>query len=131
MNHDNENDLEADIRRCPWFMEKLKTESYAQNLYAAMCNRRLQKIDVIPILKDEYWTASWRGAGGIIAGLRDCGEDYIDWYCSGIGGVAFSYDNDEDWLAEKRYVPEGTVTEEIEHDLAQIGWRSLPYPDEE
>ena len=131
MTHRLKHDLERDFRNSPELMQKIQKEYYAQNLYAAMCNMRWQKIEVIPILKDEYWSASWRGAGGIVADLRNCGEDYIDWYCSGMGGVAFSYDNDEDWMAEKRYVPEGTVTEEIEYDLRQIGWQPSPWPDKE
>lgn len=124
-------DLEDEISNTPWIMEKIQREYYAQNLYAAWCNMRWQKLDVIPILKDQYWSASWRAAGGIIARLRNKGEDYMDYYCSGMGGVV-SYDGEEDEriMAEKRFVPEGTVTEEIEYDLRQIGWQPAPWPDD-
>ena len=128
MNHD----MAADMQNGAWFVEKCQQDYYAQNLYAAMCNMRWQRLEVIPILKDEYWSASWRGAGGIVADLRNCGETYMDWYCSGITG-ALSYDTTEDerWMAEKRYVPEGTVTEEIEYDLRQLGWQPVGYPSDE
>lgn len=124
-------DMSKDIAATPWIMEKLQKDYYAQNLYAAICNMRWQKLDVMPILKNEYWTASWRAAGGIVAELRNCGEDYIDWYCSGMGGIV-NYDADENelWMEEKRYVAEGTVTDEIEYDLRQIGWQPSPWPDD-
>jgi hypothetical protein len=44
--------------------------------------------------------------------------DYIDWYCSGIGAGLGNGDED----GTKGYVSEGTVTEEIEQDLKQLGW---------
>lgn len=125
-------DMATDMQNCAWFVEKCKQDHYAQNLYAAMCNMRWQRLEVIPILKDEYWSASWRGAGGIVAELRDCGESYMDWYCSGMTG-ALSYDatEDEEFMAAHRYVPEGTVTEEIEYDLRQLGWQPIAYPSDE
>ena len=128
MNHD----MAADMQNCACLVEKCKQDYYAQNLYAAMCNMRWQRLEVIPILKDEYWSASWRGAGGIVADLRNCGETYMDWYCSGItGGLSYDTTEDERWMAEKRYVPEGTVTEEIEYDLRQLGWQPVGYPSDE
>jgi hypothetical protein len=45
--------------------------------------------------------------------------DYIDWYCSGMGGLT-SYDPDEGRYAG--YVTESTVTEEIKLDLERLGW---------
>ena len=54
--------------------------------------------------------------------------DYIDWYCSGIGGgdEPDVYDAGPD-LKRKGYVPEGTVTEEIAQDLKQLGWIPVEY----
>ena len=79
-----ENDLEYDLRSTDWILEKARTrDDYAQNIYAALCNMRWQKLDVIPILKDQYWSCSWRSAGGIVADMLGKG-DYIDWYCSGM-----------------------------------------------
>jgi hypothetical protein len=94
-----------------------ESDTYAQNLYAAMCNRDFIKNDVWPVLKNETWSCSWRHAGGIIADMRKQG-DYIDWYCSGIGdGLG---NGDEDGV--KGYVPEGVVTDEIYKDLKELGW---------
>ena len=81
----SDHDLEQDIRTCAWMMQKVRdSENDAQNLYAAMCNNVFQKNEVWPKLKDEYWSCSWRSAGGLISRLRNEG-DYMDWYCSGIG----------------------------------------------
>lgn len=126
----NAPDLVDDIRKTDWLMEKIRSkESYAQNLYAAMCNTRWQHRSLWPVLKEEHWTISWRGAGGIIADLLGKG-DYLDWYCSGMGGLA-AYDIDpEEWAASTGYVPEGTVTKEIEQDLYSINWIHSEWPED-
>ena len=126
-------DLEEDLWRSDEFLHKIRTrKDYAQNVYAAMCNMRWQPADVFPILKDEYWTCSWRCAGGIVADFRKAGEDYMDWYCSGMGGIG-GYDDDEEQtveegLAKNKYVPEGVVTDEIREDFATLGWHPSPWP---
>ena len=118
-------DLEQDIRTCAWMMQKVRErENYAQNLYAAMCNNVFQRNEVWPRLKNEYWSCSWRSAGGLIARLRNEG-DYMDWYCSGIGGLG-----NGDEIGVKGYVPESVVTDEIRQDLFAIGWTVDPYPDQ-
>lgn len=110
------NNLEYDLRTTDWILEKARnSKAYAQNLYAAMCNRDFQKKDVLPILKDETWNCSWRYAGGIIAHMRQEG-DYIDWYCSGIN------DDASDGVYANGYVQEGIVTEEIRQDLLKLNW---------
>ena len=82
------NNLEYDLRSTKWICDKAKaSESYAQNIYAAMCNQSWQRNDVWPLLKGETYSCSWRYAGGIIADMREEG-DYMDWYCSGMGGFA-------------------------------------------
>jgi hypothetical protein len=126
-----ENNLEWDLRTTRWVIEKCRVDSYAQNLYAALCNMRWQKRDVLPILKGEYWSCSWRSAGGIVADLQGKG-DYIDWYCSGIGGgdEPEVYQEAHD-LQRKKFVPEGTVTDEIENDLYILGWVPSEWPDDE
>ena len=127
-------DLVEDIRNSPEIMAKIRAEdgSYAQNLYAAWCNMQWCKRELWPVLKEEYWTASWRGAGGIVADLRNKGEDYMSYYCSGMGGVA-TYDEKEgdEYMKEMKYVPEGEVTDEILNDLDSIGWFPVPYKDED
>jgi hypothetical protein len=127
------NDLEHDITATAWFCEKIRTsDAYAQNLYAAICNMRFMKLDVVPILKDEYWSASWRAAGGIVSRIQGNG-DYMNWYCSGMGGfAALADESDEDAkeLFERLgYVPEGVVTDEIREDLKKIGWIPSEWPD--
>ncbi len=123
-----------DIMDCQWLKDKVRaSDSYAQNLYAAMCNMEWQKRDVMPILKDERWGCSWRSAGGIIAQIQGKG-DYMDWYCSGMGGFAALEDETEEeaqaHFRDKGYVPEGRVTEEIQEDLLKLGWQPVPYNDD-
>ncbi len=115
------NNMEYDLLTNDWILEKVRaSETYAQNLYAAMCNNGFIRLEVIPVLKQEEWGCSWRYAGGIIADMRQEG-DYIDWYCSGIRG-GMSYDEElKDGL-----VPEGCITDEIRNDLQSLGWAVAP-----
>ena len=122
-----ENNMEYDLRTCELMLNKVRnSDTYAQNLYAAICNRQFQKLDVMPVLKDQRWSASWRSAGGIIANMREQG-DYIDWYCSGIGEGLGNGDLD----GTKGYVPESVVTDEIREDLKQLGWIVLDVEDDD
>ena len=100
------------------------SDSYAQNLYAAMCNMTWQSREFWQEMKGETWSCSWRHSGGIIADMREEG-DYIDWYCSGIRN-----DMDPETPAGP-YVPEGVVTEEVELDLNRLGWRPVPWADDD
>ena len=112
------NNMEYDLLTTDWILEKARaSETYAQNLYAALCNNEFQKLDVVPILKEDRWGCSWRYAGGIVADMRQEG-DYINWYCSGIGeGLG-----NGDVTGVKGYVSESVVTEEIMEDLKRLGW---------
>ena len=110
--------LEHDLYNTVWICKKvMEDDTYAQNLYAAMCNVQFQKLEVVPILKEEFWSCSWRYAGAIIANMRGEG-DYLNWYCSGI------------YQDSNGHVPEGTITKEIREDLKKLGWRSLPWEDD-
>jgi hypothetical protein len=126
--------MEEDMHNAGWFVLKVRaSETYAQNLYAAMCNMQFQKLEVLPILKEERWRCSWRASGGIVADLRDEG-DYMNWYCSGMGGVVgeLSGDNEPNGPSipdSSGYVAEGTITEEIRQDLRKLGWVPIPYKD--
>ena len=125
--------LEYDLVTTEWILEKVRnSDSYAQNLYAAMCNNEFLKYtEVWKVLKEESWGCSWRYAGGIIADMQQKG-DYIDWYCSGIKDIGVYAPDQEDkeltkeHLARKeivdRYVGEGCITEEIREDLYKLGW---------
>lgn len=108
----NMDDLEHDLRSCEWIVEKCKkSETYSQNLYTALCNNEFKKINNNLLKTFEninFWSCSWRHAGGIVADLNENG-DYIDWYCSGIGG-------------QEGFFGEGFVTDEIKEDLKKLGW---------
>jgi hypothetical protein len=115
MSHSHfERDLFASTDICT----KIHIESYAQNLYAALCNNTLQHRDSSDVI-----THSWRYAGSLVAELESRNgpvvdyifdahaADYMRWYCSGI----FRSE-------ENRYVEEGFITEEIRSDLYTLGW---------
>jgi len=128
------NNMEYDLLTTDWILDKVRSsDSYAQNLYAAMCNMRFVRKEMFPFLRQDpdkdLWSVSWRCAGGIIADMREEG-DYIDWYCSGIaGGDEPSVYLEGADLKRKNYVPEGIVTEEIEADLLRLGWIPVPWED--
>jgi hypothetical protein len=131
----HKNNLEYDLVTTDWILQKVRTrDDYAQNLYAAMCNNGFIKLDIIPILKQEEWSCSWRYAGGIVADMRQEG-DYIDWYCSGIRNNGdMTKEEEQTWTDEqkarfeitKRYVGEGCITDEIRQDLQRLGWAVAP-----
>lgn len=127
-------DLVEEIRNCPEMMAKIRAEDrrYAQNLYAAWCNMQWCKRSTWPILAEDYWSASWRGSGGIVADLRNKGEDYMDYYCSGMrGGLSFSGAEDTEYFERTGYASEGEVKEEIANDLDKLGWFPVPWDDED
>ena len=60
--------LDNDLMRSKYIANKCKNAIYAQNLYASMCNNWFEKGGI-------KWMTSWRGSGGIVADIRNCGED--------------------------------------------------------
>lgn len=129
---DREHNLEWDLRTTPWILDKARaSDSYAQNIYSALCNQQWISRDIWHQLKEQTWSCSWRHAGGIVADMLGRG-DYIDWYCSGMGGLNQDYDSKEtieDWSKRTGYVPEGLITEEILTDFNRLGWTNKPYDD--
>jgi len=112
--------LEWDLRTSVKLVARVRdSEVYAQNLYAAMCNREFQRNDTWPRLTDQVWSCSWRYAGGVVADMRGEG-DYMDWYCSGIRNDGYQDDTDVAYPAG--FVAEGVVTDEIRADLFELGW---------
>jgi hypothetical protein len=81
-------------------LEAVKDQKTAVDLYRALCNVDWYKNGI-------SWSCSWRSAGGIVAELRDVGEDYMDFYCSG---------------------GEGQVSEKIRALLCNLNW--LPNPED-
>lgn len=114
MNTQNQYNMSQDIKSNFDLTQKIKnSQSYAQNMYAAMCNNNFVKISE----QNNYsWSCSWRSSGRTIADIRGDGTDYADWYCSGMAEMGA--------LAVCGYVPESYITEEIADDLYKIGWRA-------
>jgi hypothetical protein len=137
------NNMEYDLCSTDWMLEKVRSsDSYAQHLYAAMCNNEFQKINldntpenVVEVLTDgpPVWSCSWRHAGGVIADMQQQG-DYINWYCSGSRDTSpmtieeYSNLTEEQRLRyeiTKNYVSESVVTDEIRADLLKLGWKVI------
>jgi hypothetical protein len=93
MQHEEEYDLIEDLHKID--KELLKNKGFAEDLYKALCNIKWCK-------NGEVRALSWRMAGGVVSGLRNEGEDYLDFYCSG---------------------GEGTITEEVGSVLSSLGWK--------
>jgi hypothetical protein len=120
-------DLEQELNECEWLVAKVRNnKTYAQNLYAALCNMQWQKQEIMPVLKDDLWSCTWRYAGGLVARIENQGDDYMGWYCSGMGSGLGNGDKD----GSKGYVGEGFVTDEIKEDLARLGWVPIEWDDD-
>lgn len=104
-------DLADDLYGSAYIKKKCKNDIYAQHLYAGLCNN-------IFIKDDKEWSCSWRSAGAIIADIRRCGEQYIDWYCSGITN-------------RKDLMREGCVSDQVRQDIYNLGWKIKPFDCEE
>ena len=102
-----EPNLEDDLKNSDIITDKCKhSEIYSQNLYAALCNNRF-------FYGNDEWTCSWRYAGAIVSEING-GNDYMDYYCSGITDIG-------------GFVGEGFVTDEVRTDLLKLGWIIKPY----
>jgi hypothetical protein len=77
---------------------------FATNLYRALSNMQWKQKEN----PNNVYACSWRYAGGLVAELRNKGENYLDFYCSG---------------------SEGWVAPEVEKALNKLGWEKLQYPD--
>lgn len=85
------------------FSEKIQDTNFAQKLYDCLCNT----IWYNKINKDIY-SCSFRTAGGIVADLRNKGEDYSDFFCNSFSG-------------------EGAYHKEIYEPLNQSGYQAIQY----
>lgn len=123
MERDVEQEIKANLGLCRRIAE---SETFAQHVYAALCNQQYYPRGVD---EDTYdaWSCTWRYAGGIIADIRnehlhepqnsDIREDYLHWYCSGMGMLVGA-------------VSEGVVTDEVRHIFYTMGWDIVAYPSE-
>jgi hypothetical protein len=99
------------IMKAP-FADKFTSEKYAQKFYAALCNNDLLENS------NPYHSfgLSWRSSGGFVADIRNSltgsGEDYLDWYCSG--------------MVVDGATPEGEIDDEVAEDMRSIGYEFKP-----
>jgi hypothetical protein len=94
-------EFEKLLRQHPWFIEQLKNDDkFACAFYASLCNL------VWSHGGGHLFSGSWRWNGGFVADLREKGESYMDFYCSG---------------------GEGSVKPEVEEAAEKMGFRVLPY----
>lgn len=107
---DHDFDIEQDLYKDEYILERVKEYSYAQALYAALCNNEWIPVDTMQLLRNEGILVSWRYAGGILSRMRGKG-DYMDFYCSG---------------SDEGMVSEGQITKEIRADLFKLGWVPKP-----
>jgi hypothetical protein len=115
-----EHDLEKDLLNSQYIKEKCTNDTYAQNLYAALCNNEFTKNEVVPILKEEVWTLQLEICRGLSSSnTRECGTILI----GTVVELTRGWNNDEpdDW-DETGFMPEGCVTDEIRNDLLHINW---------
>lgn len=102
--------LEKSLRTDPEYLSLLKNEVFACAAYQSFCN------EVYINEHRERFSCSWRYAGGLIAELRDEGEDYIDYYMDFVKGELFDQ------------------TEQHKNTIQQIynrlGWRLLTVEDQ-
>lgn len=76
-----------------------QSETYTQNLYAALCDNFLCSSGVGP---QQF---GWKAAADLASELHGFGH----FYCSGS-------------LGHEGFVPEGEVTDEVRFDLSMLGW---------
>lgn len=90
-------------------VQKLKEDDiFAQNFYAGLCN--IEWYDITD--KSQTSLISWRRSGRLIAQLRDKGETYLDFYCSGS-------------FRDMPYINEGHLTEDVQNMIKSVGYTPM------
>lgn len=104
--------LETDLRRSDLVVHKIRNyESYAQNVYAALCSNDFAPKDMWAILNQFTWNCSWGYAAKMVSEIREVdATDIRRWYLAG----AFHQ--------KEGFVEESIVTDEIRDDLDILGW---------
>lgn len=85
----------------------MQDDDFASKLYCSLENQEWRY--VMSDAPKPAFSCSFRYAGGLVADLRDKGEDYMDWYCT--------WANPDYQMAH--------VYPEVESALGELGW----YPD--
>ena len=80
------------------FQEDVKDDSFAQHLYASLCNTIWYNETT-----EDIYSCSWGYAGGLVASMRFKGEGYLNFYCSGEEGDI--HDDVYDKLKKLGYTP--------------------------
>jgi hypothetical protein len=106
MSSDPDRNLEFDVQTLSARLRH--DDTFAYELYCALCNVDWSHAD------GTEWSRSWRYSAGLIATLRGRGEDYMDFYCSGISTHA-----------------EGTISERVAEAMADLGWTGTAYGSDE
>lgn len=119
-------DLRSDMNRSDAIVKLVEDDKFAGELYAALCNMQWKKIEntvdglhtELVTDDNDYWSCTWRTAGGIVADLREAHlrkineelECYMSWYCSG---------------------NEGFVSDNVKEALGKLGWEPVEWEDDE
>lgn len=122
-----ERDVEEELKNNTAICQRIAdSEVFAQHVYAALCNQQYYPHGVDQEHTDA-WSCTWRYAATIIADIRnthlhepqnsDIQEDYIHWYCSGMGVLEGS-------------VGEGIVTDDVRRVFHDMGWDIVACPSE-
>jgi hypothetical protein len=93
--------LRDDLHQNKELLARIRNDlDFATDLYRSFCN-------LILCHEIGECSMSWRYAGGFVAELRSVGEDYLDFYCAG---------------------SEGSVSPEVETEMAKLGWSYKEWP---
>jgi hypothetical protein len=102
--------MEEALRNDTEFLALLKDEIFACAAYQSFCNEVYINDD------RQRFSCSWRYAGGLIAELRNEGEDYIDYYMDFVKGELFDQTD-----------PYKNTIQQIYN---RLGWRLLTVDDQ-
>jgi hypothetical protein len=117
-------DLYQEMRQDKIVIAYLEDVEIAKQFYQSLCNVDWYLIrppipqdeQIIQKLKgetDDYWSCSWRTAGGYIADIRNSNyntnEDYMSFYCSGNEGIVPGLV--EECFNRMGWVPKGHLNE--------------------
>ena len=86
--------------------DRLMDNIFAQEVYAAICNNVWRSLED----PDETFSCTWRYAGGLVAEVRDNDEDYMNYYCSGMG------------VKSDHEAQEGFISSNVRQLFMDIGW---------